>query len=368
MTEPPVKEITELSKARSERAEARASKKQNACRSTDDVNLPPNTDQEVQVGMQITTENAAVQVDTTDQDSLWQKKDRKIIQFKTEQQFIAWTGLGNFEMLDVIAKAVDMILEAETLAKWEISIKDLVTLVFVKLKTNLSFRCISIMFDITPKTASKYFHAFVPILADVMRIAIPWTNKNVVANDLPYHFRNYPNVRAVLDCTEIPIQRSNCLHCRIITYSHYKGRETAKYMVSVTPGGCFNFISHGYVGKASDKFIFNNCNILPLFDENDAVMVDKGFSIMKELMEHNLELIRPPTIFDGQLSTEEAKWNVSIASARVHVERSIQRLKQFKMLTERVDTTFLYLLDDIVIILAGVTNLSAPILSDNRFI
>lgn len=132
VTEPPVKETTELSKARSERAEARASKNQNACRSTDDVNLPPNTDEEVQISMQITTENAAVQVDTTDLDSLCQKKERKIIQFKTEQQFIAWTGLGNFEMLDVIAKAVDMIPEAETLAKWEISIKDLVTLVFVK--------------------------------------------------------------------------------------------------------------------------------------------------------------------------------------------------------------------------------------------
>lgn len=359
----------ELIKGRADRAKSRASRKEECDLSTDAETSQTPADVAVQVGApMLMNVTVAVQVDTLDLDSLWKKPEREVVQFKTEEQFTAWTGLGHFKMLEVIVKAVEMTPEAKMFAKWDISIENLVTLVFVKLKTNLSFRCISNMFGITPKTASKYFHTFVPILADVMRIAVPWMNKDNIANDLPYHFQQYPNVRAILDCTEIPIQRSNCLHCRIITYSHYKGRETAKYMVSITPGGVFNFISPGYVGKASDKFIFNACNILPLFEENDAVMVDKGFSIMKELVEHKLELIRPPMLFDGQLSKEEATSNVSIASARVHVERSIQRLKQFKILTERVDTTLLHLLDDFIIILAGTVNLSAPILSDNRFV
>lgn len=355
----------EQAQARADRAAARAANKQqhDSPIETDTENLTVLTEEQ-----QVSYEEAAVQVDTTDLDTLWAKKERKVLQFKTQEQLTAWTGLRNFKMLEVIVQALEMTPSAAVFHTWDISITHLTILVFVKLKTNLTFRCISSMFDIAPKTASKYFNAFVPSLAEVMRVAVPWPAKDMISKDLPYHFRQYPTVRAVLDCTEIPIQRSNCLHCRILTYSHYKGRETAKYLVSVTPGGCFNYVSPGYVGKASDKFIFNACNIITLFDENDAVMVDKGFSISNELLQHNLKLIRPPTLFDGQLSRDEATSNVSIAGARVHVERSIQRMKQFKILTDRVDPTLLYLLDDVVIILAGVVNLSAPILADNRFL
>lgn len=100
------------------------------------------------------------------------------------------------------------------------------------------------------------------------------------------------------------------MHCRILTYSHYKGKETAKYLVAVTPGGCFSYISPGYGGKASDKFIFNACGMVSLFQEKDAVMVDKGFAIAYELAEHNMQLLRPPILFNEQLTAEEASQNV----------------------------------------------------------
>ncbi|XP_062535453.1 uncharacterized protein LOC134204691 [Armigeres subalbatus] len=297
-----VKQIPEVGETREEYIEAQTVKKETNDSFISQVNNNFNDIGFHEARMYI---NAEVQVDTRDIDSLWLKPERPTLVLKTEEQLTAWTGLGQFKLLDVIVQAVQMVPEATMFAKWDISIRNLVTLVFVKLKTNLSFRCISSMYGVCPKTCSKYFNTFIPILADVMRIAVPWFDKDIVSNDLPYHFRQYKNVRAVLDCTEIPIQRPTCLHCRIISYSHYKGRETAKYMVSITPGGCFNFISPGYVGKASDKFIFNHCDILPLFDKHDAVMVDKGFSISQELAAHHLEMIRPPTLFDGQLSKEK---------------------------------------------------------------
>ncbi|XP_055534050.1 uncharacterized protein LOC129723705 [Wyeomyia smithii] len=145
-------------------------------------------------------------------------------------------------------------------------------------------------------------------------------------------------------------------------------RETAKYLVSVTPGGCLNYVSQGYVGRASDKFIFNASDMISLFDKHDAVMVDKGFAIKKELEQRNLELVRPPTLINEQFNIREARDNVSITGARVHVERGIQRMKNFKILTEKVDLAILHLLDDIMVIIAGVVNLSAPILSDDRFV
>ncbi|EDS43100.1 conserved hypothetical protein [Culex quinquefasciatus] len=186
---------------------------------------------------------------------------------------IACPGISNFKMLEVFEKAVKMIPDATFLERWDISVRHLILLVCIKLKTDMSFRCISSLFDVTPKTASKYFRGFVPLLADVMRVAVPWQDGDLLKKDLPYHFRQFQNVRAVLDCT-----------------------ETVKFLVSVTPGGVFNYVSQGFVGKASDKFIFNASGMITMFDEGDSIMVDKGFAISNELSQHRLEMIRPPLL------------------------------------------------------------------------
>lgn len=58
-----------------------------------------------------------------------------------------------------------------------------------------------------------------------------------------------------------------------------------------------------------------------------------------------------------------------IASARVHVERTIQRMKIFKILNGRVglSLTMVPYMDSIEGIIVGIVNLSAPILSVEKF-
>lgn len=140
-----------------------------------------------------------------------------------------------------------------------------------------------------------------------------------------------------------------------------------KFLVSVTPGGVFNYVSQGFVGKASDKFIFNTSGMITMFDEGDSIMVDKGFAISNELSQHRLEMIRPPLLQGEQLSTEEAKQNASIARHALGLERAIQRLKNFNIFTNKFELNLVPFIDDLIIIAAGITNLSDPILADSRF-
>lgn len=60
-------------------------------------------------------------------------------------------------------------------------------------------------------------------------------------------------------------------------------------------------------------------------------MTDKGFMIDEECKRRNVKLVRPPFLNgpQKQLSKFEATQNVSIAAARVHVERAIQRVRMF---------------------------------------
>lgn len=92
-------------------------------------------------------------------------------------------------------------------------------------------------------------------------------------------FREF-QVRVVLDCTEIPIALPKCLHCRVMTYSHYKETHTAKYMIGIAPGGLITYVSKGNGGRTSDKQIFEENDLVDKLEPfEDHVMVDKGFLI-----------------------------------------------------------------------------------------
>ena len=98
------------------------------------------------------------------------------------------------------------------------------------------------------------------------------------------------------------------------------------------------FISPVYGGRASDKSIFEQSGLIEyLQPHEDAIMVDKGYHIDEVCAKSFIELIRPPFLRQKtQFSKEEAETNTSVARARVHVERIIQRIKVFEFFKSRI--------------------------------
>lgn len=132
-------------------------------------------------------------------------------------------------------------------------------------------------------------------------------------------------------CTEISVAQPNCLNCSINTYPFYKKNNTVKYLIAITPAGLVFFLSKGYGGRASDKAIFQQSGLIhELIPISDSIMVDKGF--LDDICDQNfISLIRPPLKkAKMQLSKDDAQKTHKIASARVHVERVIQRLKYYQ--------------------------------------
>ncbi|CAG5026397.1 unnamed protein product [Parnassius apollo] len=107
----------------------------------------------------------------------------------------------------------------------------------------------------------------------------------------------------------------------------------AKFNIGITPSGLITETSASYGGRASDKHIVNESGILNKCEFNDGVMVDKGYRIESECNERLLQLVRPPLLSQKkQMTKEDAIRTAEIARARVHVERVIQRLRQYKLL------------------------------------
>ena len=75
------------------------------------------------------------------------------------------------------------------------------------------------------------------------------------------------------------IETPKSLHLLSVTWSDYKHHNTVKYLVSVHPSGHFNFVSKGWGGCVSDKYLTAHSDFYNLVEPGDYVMADKGFTI-----------------------------------------------------------------------------------------
>lgn len=152
----------------------------------------------------------------------------------TDEKLKYFTNI-NYQTLAAIEECVKEVAASNNEVITDLILKIIVTL--VKLKLNISFACIAILFKISNSTCTRYFYQTVSVLAVALKPAIYWLTKEEIKLSLPKCFRSFSNTRNVLDCTEIKVDKSNCLKCKILTYSHYKGQHSIKYLIVITPSG-----------------------------------------------------------------------------------------------------------------------------------
>ena len=111
---------------------------------------------------------------------------------------------------------------------------------------------------------------------------------------------------------------------------------TYKGLLGISPSGAITSVSELFDGSISDNQIVAKSGLLAkeLWDEGDSVMADRGFAISNELEKLGVHLNIPSFLGDReQLSEKEVKESQSIAAVRIHVERAINRIKKFRVLS-----------------------------------
>ncbi|XP_029973075.1 uncharacterized protein LOC115406934 [Salarias fasciatus] len=190
---------------------------------------------------------------------------------------------------------------------------DQLLLTLMKLRINPGRIDLATRFNCSKATVTNVFITVVCALYDVLYVGmlennIPSLTKNETS--LPDCFRNFPNCRIVLDCTEV---------------------ATYKTLVGVAPNGVITFVSDLYGGSTSDKAITEDCKVLQHLEPGDMVMAGKGFTV-QDILPEGVSLITPSFVVHGQFTEEEMNKNRLISCARIRVERAIQRLKSFRIL------------------------------------
>lgn len=235
-------------------------------------------------------------------------------------------------------------------------------LLLMKMNLGLTFAALSCLFKVSKTTASNIFFCTLDNLLFYTKTWIFWPSRGAVKENLPKAFRNYPNCRAIIDCSELRCDTPPNVEQRILMYSSYKSTFTVKFLIAISPCGTITFISKCYGGRATDGFIVNDSGFINLIEPGDEIIADKGFpQIRTQLLKRQCSLIMPPFGFDPQFTREEVMEGYSIASVRIHVERAIQRIKIFKIL-EHINIDLLPYIDKILFLTCILANNKEPLI------
>lgn len=248
----------------------------------------------------------------------------------------------------------------------KLSGRDQFLLFMLRLRLGLMELDLSYRFGIALSTVSMYLTAWANFTFLRLSDINIWPSREAVDAHMPPSFKEkYPTTRVIIDCTEIKIEMPSSLVLKSQSYSNYKSANTLKGLIGVTPGGCISFVSQLYTGSISDKEITQRSGLLVLpFMPGDSLMADKGFDIQELLDPLGVKLNIPPFLEKrDQMSADDVIRTQEIASERIHVERAINKIKNFHIFDQVIPLSLAGSINQIWTVCALLTLFQNPIIS-----
>jgi hypothetical protein len=236
-------------------------------------------------------------------------------------------------------------------------------LTLVRLRLGLLEQDLAYRFGISQSTVSRIFTTWINFIYIQFKQLPIWPPKEIINAYMPQPFKDlYPTIRIIIDATEVYVQKSSLPELQQRTFSMYKNHNTYKGLIGISPSGAVIFISKLYPGSISDKELTRQSGLLDLLQAGDSVMADRGFDISDDLALRGISLNIPPFLRGkSQLSNGELIQTRRIASLRIHVERSMERLKNYHIFDGVLPLSLMDVTDQMFFVCAVLTNFHPPL-------
>ena len=242
----------------------------------------------------------------------------------------------------------------------------------VILRTGMQLNVAAALFGLSKSTAGRVFVTWLCLLwsAHFPLVMMPtWTE---IVDGCPTSVREQGmgEVAVIIDCTEFTAERMWMKDAAHYLFSTYKQRPTVKFVVGITTSGAFCYVSDGYGGRMSDNAVVRVSGLLDVlkgqrYPEGAEVLADRGFNGLQiDLSKIGMFLTTPPSsrgrADEARFSREDAEFATETANVRIHVERAIGGLKEWKYLVQPVTWDGLDLIGTAVQLCAALTNMLRP--------
>jgi len=247
--------------------------------------------------------------------------------------------------------------------KDRLNFKDRLLLTLFRLRTGTSIENTAFFFGVSKTVAGKVFDTFIQLLyLQFLRLKEEmFTPKTAQPQAVrPTCLKPFDNYRVTIDSTSVKIEMPYHYRQQGNTFSSYKSANVGTVMVGCNCHGAVSFVSQVFEGALSDIDLFEKSNIVDMLHPNDVIIGDRGFTVQPLLDPVEVKILIPAFLGDRErLSAEEELLNKRISAARVHVERTIRKIKCFHLL-KKVTNKMLPLLSQCFYVAACLTNFDGP--------
>ena len=95
----------------------------------------------------------------------------------------------------------------------------------------------------------KFFNSWITAMHKVLSNLVFWPSKELIIATKPPRYKHLPDLRTIIDCSEIFIKTTKDLNLQAATWSDYKQHNTGKFLVAVAPNFAITFCSQVFNGN-----------------------------------------------------------------------------------------------------------------------
>ena len=236
-------------------------------------------------------------------------------------------------------------------------------LTLIRLRVGLMEQDLAYRFNVSQSTVSRTIITWINFMYLELKKIPLWPPKEVVQANMPKAFKEkYQRTRVIIDATEVYIDQPRLPDIQQMTFSNYKNSNTFKGLIGISPDGVITFVSSLYPGSISDKELTRQSGILDLLESGDSVMADRGFDIEDDLILRGVHLNIPPFLRNKkQFSEKELIVTRRIASLRIHVERAMERIKNYHIFDRSLPVQLTDIADRLFFVCCVLTNFQEPL-------
>lgn len=236
-------------------------------------------------------------------------------------------------------------------------------LTLIRLRLGLFEQDLAYRFNVSQPTVSRIIITWINFMYLELKKIPLWPPREVVQANMPKVFKEkYQTTRVIIDATEVYIDKPRLPDIQQMTFSHYKNSNTFKGLIGISPDGVITFVSSLYPGSISDKELTRQSGILDLLQSGDSVMADRGFDIEDDLILRGVRLNIPPFLRNKkQFYEKELVVTRRIASLRIHVERAMERIKNYHIFDKSLPVQLTDIADRLFFVCCVLTNFQEPL-------
>ncbi|KAJ8680192.1 hypothetical protein QAD02_015979 [Eretmocerus hayati] len=278
---------------------------------------------------------------------------------KDNNDLMAFTGVTN-KLLDSLIELMSRA-ESDSLKEYSKSVRERVLLCLCKIRTNLSFCSLAMLFKMSQRACANEFFTTTKTMSKILSNAVYW-KKSFSESSLSCV--PYKQTKVMLNCSEVKIEKKRCSDCHKSMLSQNQISDSVKFLLGIAPSGLIVYKSKTFDSKAHGS-VFNHTDFLQLLDlSKEAIMIDESLDIDHDCAVHDVSIVRLPDLQENkEFSNNDVEMIKNISAVRIHINRSLQRFTSFRILQTQVPWRVVPYLDNICTIVGAIVNLQHPVLA-----